>query len=147
MFELTKDLLVGIQDVDDQHRELLGTINDLLAMDFENTDHAIIEESLEFLEKYCLMHFSLERELMDACSYTAVGLHQNQHDLFVDKFLEYKDSFVAENYCAKQFTNFAQWLVKWVVNHITACDMEFSKIYLEKMDKIAKREEVNNHES
>ncbi len=62
--EWTGDLAVGINKIDEQHRELFKRINDLLLAIREQRCRAEIDKTIEFLDDYARFHFSEEEQRM-----------------------------------------------------------------------------------
>ena len=77
-FELTTDLLTGIEEIDNQHRKLLSWANFLAFDDADTTDHKVTE-TLDNLQGYVAYHFQSEEEAMDKNNYDNLEKHKNQH--------------------------------------------------------------------
>ena len=135
MLELTKEMETGIDIVDAQHRELVDAVNDFIGSADKARDPVVLTETLDFMAKYCVMHFKTEQDLMNKCGYPACTLHDNQHKLFVDRFVEYKTQFQEEGFTSKLFVDLSHFLVTWIVNHIKVSDVAFGSFYNEVMYK------------
>jgi hemerythrin len=131
MLKITKEMETGIPIVDAQHKELVSAINALISLGEKAKNPAILNETLDFLERYSVLHFNIEEGLMHECVYPACYLHENQHRLFVDKFLEYKNRLETEGYSDDLAMGLNHFLVNWLVNHIKVSDMAFAQHYLE----------------
>jgi len=134
MLEFTKELETGIELVDKQHKELVDAVNGLINLGEAAKDPEVLQETLGFLAKYAMMHFKTEEDLMAESGYPACYLHENQHRLFVDRFIEYKGRFETEGYSDALSTALNQFLVTWIVNHIKVADIAFGKHYVESIE-------------
>ena len=135
MLEITKELETGIAEVDAQHRELVNRINSLINLGEEARDASVLQNTLNFLAEYAVMHFNTEEDLMSKCVYPACYLHEGQHKLFVQKFLEFKGRFETEGYSDALSNQLNEFLVRWVVNHIKLSDTAFGVFYLQNLEK------------
>ena len=135
MLEITKELETGIAIIDQQHRELVDRINTLISLGDKAKNPKELGKTLTFLGEYVLVHFRAEEDLMTGCVYPACYLHEGQHRLFVDKFLEFKRSFEEEGYSDSLSVELNGFLVSWVINHIKVSDADFGKYYLDQLEK------------
>jgi len=77
--ELTDDLVTGIYEIDNQHRELFARGNAVL---FPESGKASVEDvidALAFLIHYVIEHFADEERLMRYYGYDRLEGHRNQH--------------------------------------------------------------------
>lgn len=88
MFELTEEYLTGVQQLDDQHREILARFSSLVKVlrQEEATNH--LSYVLSFLRGYAASHFRLEQETMQKFDYPDYLEHKAQHDSFEQEFVQ-----------------------------------------------------------
>jgi hemerythrin len=96
----------GVREIDDQHRRLLGYINELNAA----TSHADIGNILESAIDYTLYHFAFYH-LLDA--------HKRVHDQFSRELLDLRDQYAAGKMAAEQLR---AALSRWLFDHISKAD-------------------------
>jgi len=77
--ELTDDLLTGIKQIDNQHRQLLDQGNQILFPETGRLRDEDILDGLEFLIRYVDEHFSTEERLMKYYGYAKQDGHKKQH--------------------------------------------------------------------
>ncbi|MCL2170302.1 MAG: bacteriohemerythrin [Defluviitaleaceae bacterium] len=128
--KLTKNLETGIALVDQQHRELIDAVNGLEGMREKVKDPAVMAETMDFLATYCIMHFDTEEEIMRESNFPEIALHEKEHRLFVDKFVEYKDKFENEGFSDELFTDLSRFLKIWILKHIAESDLDMGKHYV-----------------
>ena len=77
--ELTGDLLTGVKEIDNQHRELLARGNAVLFPETGTSSDTDILEALNFLVKYVNTHFDAEELLMESYGFDRLESHRKQH--------------------------------------------------------------------
>ncbi|GAB4483483.1 MAG: hypothetical protein OHK006_04600 [Thermodesulfovibrionales bacterium] len=126
----TQDLSTGLDDVDEQHRELIDRINGLVAAIKQSVCRQTIGGVIQFLEDYIGFHFGLEEEKMKRSGYPGFEHHRSQHDSFVRAFAELKGELLKleggkkpGSYDLSVATN--QVVVDWILDHIRKTDRAF----------------------
>jgi hemerythrin-like metal-binding protein len=117
-------LETGIQDIDDQHRKLVGMINSLhRAMKLKKG----ARESgriLGDLADYTVFHFSHEETLFDRHQYPDRASHREIHQALVGKVKEFQGQF-AQGQAALSM-DLMDFLKDWLKNHILKTDMDYA---------------------
>ena len=118
----TPDLSVGVEKIDEQHRELFSRIGKLVEAIKSQTCKYEIGPTLKFLEAYIIEHFSDEEGLMRGVDYPAYESHKALHDRFVSDFEVLKKELESEtsNYNKSAYTN--KMVVDWILEHIRQRD-------------------------
>lgn len=142
MLEITKEMETGIPEVDEQHRELVSKVNNLIALKEKGITEEETKKTLDFLAEYAVMHFKTEEDLMTRCVYPACYLHEGQHKFFVDKFLAFKHRFENEGHSDVLSTELNTFLVSWLINHIKVSDMDFGRHYIKSMSQLSLEETI-----
>jgi len=75
--EWKKSYSVGLDSIDDDHKKLLGMINQLQTASHYTTDDKMIEHILDDLIDYTKYHFSREEKIMLDCEYPNLAAHKN----------------------------------------------------------------------
>lgn len=78
--EFTDDLLTGIKEIDNQHRQLLAMGNAVLFPESGTTQDKEILAALDFLVSYVNSHFEAEELLMECNGYDRLENHRKQHE-------------------------------------------------------------------
>ncbi|MDR0958262.1 MAG: hemerythrin, partial [Clostridiales bacterium] len=74
-----KRLETGIEQIDEQHKELFRRIDALNDVSNKNR----IPETLAFLQEYVIKHFTDEQLLHKSVGYTKASTHAGYHDAFI----------------------------------------------------------------
>jgi hemerythrin len=122
--EWTPDLSVGVDKIDEQHRELFKRITSLVEAIKSKTCKFEIGPTTRFLEEYVLEHFSDEEDLMRSVDYPAYEQHKALHRGFIDDFEALARELEGESssYNKSAYTN--KIVVDWILAHIKKVDME-----------------------
>ena len=121
------EFLVGVEQIDTEHRELLARINRLAAR-IGDGDPSGIDETLDFLDDYVRLHFGNEEAVMLAVDYPLRADHIHEHRTFVERFLLLKADIAAGTHDPIYLGFRIQlFLFDWFANHITKIDRHLGK--------------------
>ena len=129
MIKWTPALSVGVEKIDEQHRELIVRIHALVKSIHESRCRTTIAGMIEFLQEYVIHHFEDEQELMRANDYPELPAHIRQHEEFlksIDNLRKDLDRLMTEggsSYELSVATN--QVVVEWIMAHIANIDRKF----------------------
>ena len=133
MINITKDMEVGIEKIDGQHKELIERINTIVSMGSRSFSKEETQKTLDLLGKYVVQHIGDEEALQKQCNYPKYEWHKGLHQRFIDDFVKVKEEF-AKNGASLQFTiDLNKRIISWIVRHIKSVDVEFGKFYNSKM--------------
>jgi len=122
-------LCVGIQEVDDEHQNLVAVLNQLEEAMRTGKGTRVMGEILAKLIDYTQIHFENEEKFMAECEYPKFKLHQAQHRQLVEKVEKFQSKFQKTG---KRITKeMMEFLTYWLTNHILVDDMTFAKFYNE----------------
>jgi hemerythrin len=79
LIEWNDDLALGLQKVDQEHRELVALVSDLFHTANSPRDLGLFEWRMDLLIKHTLAHFAFEERLMHETNYPGRQPHQLQH--------------------------------------------------------------------
>jgi len=125
MFNWTKELELGIESIDDQHKKLLligNKINDLLAVHSDGDDnYDEILEVIEELKEYTVYHFKTEEDIFQKYNYPEYNQHKKEHDAFIE-YLNSVDYNTIDDDQRVFLKELLKKVVQWVINHIITTD-------------------------
>ncbi len=131
-FEWDESIVLGIQFIDKQHKALFDWMNSLHEAITEGDGKVKVEEIINNLIKYVIVHFSEEERLMLSWNYPALGAHRKEHDHFTTKLQDIQSSFNAGNDMSADVLVF---MVDWLVCHIKGTDIDYSRFIHEGGEK------------
>ncbi len=129
MYNFTDDCLIGIEMIDNEHRELFRIVNDiqnLLDSDANDKyDRSI--EMIDRLKEYAKEHFRHEELYMESIDHPELELQKKQHSDFCDKINE-ADMTIAGSGQDEFLTDLLKFLVTWLYRHIIGSDLLIGKL-------------------
>ncbi len=136
--EWKDELSVGIDIIDEQHKELFKRINDLVTAIKSSTCKYTIPEVIQFLEDYIVTHFSEEERYMMKFDYPEFSAHRTQHGIFMKNFIDLKKELEKleggkkrGSYELSVTTN--QIVVDWILDHISKVDKKLGEFLKDKI--------------
>ncbi len=129
-----------IDEIDNQHRQLIDYINKLDDAR-QSGNRAFIAEVIDGLTDYTISHFAFEECLMEDAGYSFVKPHQSIHQAFIKRINTFKDRFKEGEDIAEEFQNL---LKVWLIQHIQRDDRAYVKAVKPKMVQLLESKEETN---
>lgn len=116
---------VGAPIIDNDHRRLIGILNDLSRAVDLGKGEMVLGAILARLQKYTEFHFRNEELWMAEIGYPALEEHRALHGDLKKSVLDYRARFESgERLALVEMLNF---LSDWLVNHIQGEDLKISR--------------------
>lgn len=125
LIEWTDALSVGIEEVDQQHKALVGMLNDLNAAIHEHHGSAEARKTLDRLAEYTRVHFATEEGVMRLIRYPGFEVHKNQHEHLISEVVSLQEKL--DNKQASITFELLHFLKVWLSKHITESDKRFGE--------------------
>lgn len=125
--EWTPALAVGVELLDEQHKELFRRINRLIEACNQGKGKEAVAETIEFLGEYIHVHFRDEEGMMRKANYPDYERHKAAHAAFAENFKELKEHLDKEGPGLTLVIKTNRIVVDWLTNHISRVDKEFGK--------------------
>ena len=133
----TEDLITGIAEIDNQHREIFNWGNVVLfPKEGELTDKLFMDGIL-FLSRYSNYHFLAEEQAMMDFGYTQLENHKLQHRMFRDQIGQIHKKIHGNGVTKGLVAELHFLLSDWLVYHIKVRDRDFAKIVKEEGDPLS----------
>ncbi len=94
LLQWKQEYSVGIESMDDEHREMIDLINSVYAKLDAKSDALQIETCLGDIFNTISMHFALEERIMRFHNYAEFGAHKEDHEDLLDQIRDLMDDFV-----------------------------------------------------
>ncbi|HEY4759631.1 MAG TPA: bacteriohemerythrin [Thermoguttaceae bacterium] len=112
---------VGVPSLDDQHKQILGVINELYEAMQMNSSQKVIKSILDRLVQYTFDHFKAEEDAQQARGYPGYFEHKALHDKIrrETKVLQEHADLVTDH-------NLLHFLKEWWLGHIQNEDKKYA---------------------
>ena len=114
---------VNIREIDWQHQQLFGMLNDLYDAMQAGTGRAVIADVLEKLLNYTQYHFTSEESLLREHGYADQASHRAEHVALTGRTQELRRRFEAGELGVAAET--LHFLADWLRSHIVGSDMKY----------------------
>ena len=123
LFAWSDKYSVDIQEIDDQHRKLIGMVGQLHDAMRQGKGKQVLDKILRDLIQYCRTHFAIEERLMKAKGYPDYDEHKARHDKMTRKVLQIeRDHSEGKINISLEVMDF---LEKWIDRHIMGTDKKY----------------------
>ena len=120
-----KDLTVGVEVIDEQHRQWIQRFNDVAAAIAAHQGPVQIGKTLAFLMDYSKLHFATEEKLMTEHGYPGLAEQHAQHQELNETLQGLVRDFEEEGATQKLAEAFNVFLGNWLIKHIRELDLKF----------------------
>ncbi|GAB4496598.1 MAG: hemerythrin family protein [Anaerolineales bacterium] len=117
-------LSTGDETLDNQHKYLVATLNELGEAIAQEHGSEIIARILGRLRFYAGWHLGREEECFDKYHCPAAEKNKKAHEVFVQKFDKFHERFRETGGSTKMALNIHEEISDWIVNHIMIVDGE-----------------------
>jgi hemerythrin len=124
--EWTSGLAVGVDEIDEQHRELFRRAERLI-LALRAGDRGEVEPLLRYLSDYVVSHFDCEERWMTRAEYPGLAAHQDAHRRFKDDFAELTREYQRKGPTPLVALTVHNWLAAWLQQHISGSDVALAR--------------------
>ena len=117
---------VNVKEIDDQHKHLVGIINNL-ADTVSTPNKEIIENIIDQIIQYKTIHFATEEKYFHKFNYEGTKEHEARHHEFDQKIQEIRDQY-NEDPASLAFA-LIDYLEDWFVTHLNLADHKYTKCF------------------
>jgi diguanylate cyclase (GGDEF)-like protein/hemerythrin-like metal-binding protein/PAS domain S-box-containing protein len=121
-FTFQDALLVGVREIDEQHRQLIRLVNELNQDISAHASDAHIGKRLDELIAYTLFHFQTEQNYMLAHQYPQIQAHAYEHDQLSNELRQ-----IAERRSRAGDLLALQKIKDWLLAHIRNSDKDLGR--------------------
>lgn len=121
-FEWTDDLLTGVDDIDEQHKEIFVRLNSLLDALARQKGKDEVGGFLDFLEEFVAYHFAAEEREMTGHKYPGLADHEMEHEEFKKRISALKRDFIESGASTQLVLMTVRSSCEWLVGHIRKTD-------------------------
>ncbi len=125
LFEWDDSFLIGIEELDYEHKVLIDDINRLHEELARHDRKSEIEKCLGNIYARMHAHFALEEHVMKDHEYKFFDEHKREHDELLDSYTEHMLQILNDT-GASTGTSIEETLKRWVMYHIITSDKKMS---------------------
>lgn len=116
---------VNVKEIDEQHKRLIGMINELHDGMKSGSGKTALAPVLKRLIDYTMYHFSTEERYMVQHKYPGELAHKAEHKKFTDKVIDFHKKFESGSLAVTH--EVMTFLRDWLTNHIMVTDKKYIK--------------------
>ena len=135
LLEWDDKFLIGIDQLDFEHKDLLDRLNTLHAALVKHTDVEQIKESIGGIYARLEIHFALEERVMREGDYPEYDDHKTQHDSMLNDFADLMHE-LEKNIEQEYNDTVRESLRSWLVDHILQHDQKMAVLVANKPSKL-----------
>jgi hemerythrin len=124
LFPWSDEYSVGVPEVDAQHKGMFALVNELHETMAAGKGKDALDRVIASLANYARIHFAAEERLMESCGYPRLSQHQEQHDTFTKKILDFQEAHLTGKIALS--VDIMDFLKGWLRQHILGSDKMFS---------------------
>jgi hemerythrin len=136
-YDWSQDLSIGIEQIDNQHKELFQRIASLRWALRNGQGRTELLKTIEFLKEYVDVHFNAEEDLMRRHNYHGILEQTKEHEAFRKDFSDFTEKLLTmENqgeFTAFLGIEFERRLSGWLVDHIGKVDKKLGVFLADKL--------------
>jgi hemerythrin len=125
LFEWNDEYLIGIEELDYEHRDLINRLNELHGELTQHDEKGKIEDCLREIQVRVVAHFALEEHFMVDNNFYNYAPHKKEHDDFLALIADLIEKFLADPELSYG-DELEKQLQHWIVNHILTSDQELA---------------------
>jgi len=129
----SEDFVIGVPDIDNQHKALVEKLNNLVDTYNDNPDK--IRDALDFLIDYALLHFETEERFMEQYNYPGLEEQIEEHRKFTKTVNKFVDDFLIMGPTPEIAKRIEKELVEWIEHHILNVDKKIGEFIKKQNNK------------
>ncbi len=133
----SENMSVNIEEIDNQHKKLIGIINNLYEAMKVAKGYEVLDDVLDKLLDYAHYHFETEEKYFEEFEYSDSQLHKDEHKKFFDQIVKFKKALTGDkltNDEGDMILSVELWvtLKQWFANHVLVFDKKYMPLFKEK---------------
>lgn len=137
-FAWTPELAVGVEQIDEQHRELFRRAGALFVASRDGSGPLAVVRTLAFLGEYVVAHFADEEALMRDVGYPDLAAHAAEHAGFLARFQRLRAGFARGGADADLADDVEREVSAWLRQHVSGSDRSIGEHVRARGDQAAR---------
>ncbi|MGN1147393.1 MAG: bacteriohemerythrin [Lachnospiraceae bacterium] len=128
MYRFTDDCIIGIQEIDEEHKRLFQVLNETMELLKAGGASRITAKNLLIeLKEYAQTHFAHEEAYMKKIGDMELERQKKEHAQFTEKVNSYEISDLTEETGRQIAEELLPYMAKWLYHHILGSDIMIGK--------------------
>lgn len=129
MYQFTEDCMIGIAQIDEEHRRLFEMMNETEKLLKENGSSVQSAKNLvKKLREYAEVHFAHEEAYMEKINDPELKMQKEEHEEFRKKVESISFDGIKEEQGKQILSDLLEFLAKWLYHHILGSDIMIGKM-------------------
>lgn len=129
MYQFTEDCMIGIKEIDDEHRQLFQMLGEAMKLAESGSDAGMLGKNLlKKLKEYAGTHFAHEESYMESIGDPELPRQKKEHAQFVEKIESYQISEWTGEQGTQVVNELLTYMAKWLYHHILGSDIMIGKM-------------------
>jgi len=121
------DYRLGNEHVDMQHYRLFELVSELIGYCMDGSETAKLQETLDFLIEYTILHFKDEEDLQCWYNFPEFERHKQLHEAFKSTVEGLVERFQKNGSSLELSNDVNKIIVRWLINHIQREDKKIGE--------------------
>ncbi|MDL2254499.1 hemerythrin domain-containing protein [Ruminococcaceae bacterium OttesenSCG-928-I18] len=123
----SEELLIGVEEIDRQHRELLLTLSGFMeALGNPQTSREYYRTTMEQTKALVIEHFNTEEKHFGEIGFTEAEYHTELHKSFFEKATDFDIELIKTDYDPEVALRLVEMLIAWFTEHIRCEDRKMA---------------------
>lgn len=131
-FQWDPSLETGHEKIDNQHKQLFSTLNNLIEASKKGKDKEEVFKVMDFLTGYVIMHFKTEEDLQLKYNYPDYDVHKQYHNGFITTVDNLTKQLIEQGPTEQLIKNITMAISSWLINHIKGDDFRMATFVKQK---------------
>ncbi|HJP19015.1 MAG: hemerythrin [Gammaproteobacteria bacterium] len=123
LIKWTDNYSINIKEMDEQHKKLVGIINDIWEAKQIDKDFEVLEKTFTDLIEYIEFHFGNEERLLEQHNYDYFDVHRLEHKIIIEEISNLHKKYCSGNNIVAEMVHF---LSSWLTGHILDKDKKYA---------------------
>lgn len=123
----TKNLEVGVELIDNQHKKWFEKADQLFEAGKNGKSKEYIIQMFDFLDDYTKTHFKDEEEYMKSINYPELAQQKQMHEEFIKKLSELRKDYETAGANLTVILKANKFILEWLTKHISNADKKIGE--------------------
>ncbi len=118
---------IGIVQIDQQHKQLFGAVENLLkALNTAPWDKAQAKKAVDYLKSFIVIHFGTEEIIQQEMGFAEAEIHREMHRKLIDRLHQLELDLIRSSYDIIPARRLANTLASWLMYHVIREDRKMA---------------------